>query len=218
LCQVYRAGGPVFAGDLERYVPGRGDYADFCVDRNGLVVEEAWVLKRKLIQRRAAVELEIEPAIDRRLFDIDIPEQEGIARGLVQRLPSDEVRGLWAFTETPKGFEKLGRFGVVIPEAALPNVGAMVAGAGPSSTTDVYVRGPDLLVVDQDPSLVALIQRESRPTRDVEVPGLNDAKLIADARMSEIRARTPDGSVVRIFGTIPPSELLDLARLLQVTE
>jgi hypothetical protein len=126
--------------------------------------------------------------------------------------------GLWVLPRTPKGFESLGRYGVVIPQAAVPSSGETVPGPGPSSTTDVYVRGPDLLVVDQDPSLVRIIQQDSRAQRRVKVANLRNARLIVDGRMSEIRGTTEDGSVVRIFGTVSPRELLLLARDLRRQE
>lgn len=219
-CQVYRAGGPVFAGDVERYLPREGNYADFCVDRNGIVVEEFWVYRGRPIQRRVAVEVDIDPPIDASIFRIDIEPTPGAARGVVEKVDPDEVdeTGLWELPETPEGFTSLGRYGVVIPQAAVPSIGGQSQGPGPSSTTDVYVRGPDLLVVDQDPSLLRVVENESRPTREVDVDGLKDAELIIDARMSEVRGITPDGSVVRIFGTLTPSELLDLARELEPRE
>lgn len=218
-CQVYRAGGPVFAGDLDKYTPPGNEYADFCIDRNGIVVEEVWYLKEELIRRRVAVEVDIDPSIERKVFDIDVPENPGAFRGRVERIGSAGAgEGLWVLPKAPKGFEALGRYGVVISSAAVPNPGGQQPGPGPSSTTDVYVRGPDLLVVDQDPSLVRLVQQESRAQRSVRLPNLRDAKLIIDARMSEVRGVSRDGSVVRIFGTLPPSELLDLARELEPRE
>lgn len=219
-CRVYRAGGPIFAGDVERYEPSQGNYADFCVDRNGVVLEEFWVFRGRPIQRRVAVELEIDPPIDSSIFRIDVEPTQGPARGVVERLDPEDIdeTGLWELPSTPSGFESLGRYGVVIPQAAVPNAGGEPQGPGPASTTDVYVRGPDLLVVDQDPSLLVVVENETRPTRDVEVEGLEDAELIIDARMSEVRGISPDGSVVRIFGTLPPDELVALARQLEPQE
>jgi hypothetical protein len=217
-CQVYRAGGPISAGDLERYVPGIGNFADFCVDRNGIVVEEAWTLKGRLIQRRVAIDVRINPPISSKIFRIDVPPSREIDRGAVVRTKNRDTPGLWVLPDTPKGFELLGRYGVVISSAAIPNTGGQAAGPGPASTSDVYVRGPDLLVVDQDPSLLPFIRQESRPVRSVRVPHLHNAKLIVDARMSEVRGIAPDGSVVRILGTLPPSKLLDLARRLRPSE
>lgn len=218
-CRVYRAGGPIFAGDLERYVAGTGNYADVCVDSNGIVLEEHWVYRGRPIQRRVVVELEIDPPIDTSVFRISVEPTPGIERGAVQRVDPDEVdeTGLWTLPDAPDGFTSLGRYAVIFPKAAVPSQGGESPPA-PSSTTDVYVRGPDLLVVDQDPSLVRLTESEDRPFRTVRIRGLSDAVLIVDARMSEVRGTTPDGSVVRVFGTLQPDRLLALTRSLDVQE
>lgn len=218
-CQVYRAGGPVFAGDIKRLVPGSADFADFCVDRNGLVVEEAWTLKDRLVQRRVAVEIQTGGSMPPGTFEIDVPPSAANFRGSVEPIdpsvPSESRTKLWTLDRAPEGFEHRGRYAVGFPPGAVPRLSSEEVVAAPNSTTDVFVRGPDLVVIDQDPSLASAIQAESRPEQGVKVEGLNDAKLIVDARMSEIRGETDDGSIVRIFGTLPPSELIDLARRLR---
>lgn len=215
LCQVYRAGGPVFAGDLTPYEPGAGEFADVCVDRNGIVLEEAWTSRGRLIQRRVATELEVDEPINPELLKIDVPEQEGIERGAVERLRPGPGTGLWVLDGLPKGFELLGRYGVVISPSTIPRFGQLEPPVAPVSTSDVYVRGPDLLVIDQDPSLHVLTSRDSRRERAIELENFEEAKLIVDARMSEVRGQDPDGSIVRVYGTLPPSLLVDLARTLR---
>ncbi|MGH7859910.1 MAG: hypothetical protein ACREQY_21500 [Candidatus Binatia bacterium] len=211
-CQVYRAGGPVFAGDLERYEPRSGEYADVCVDRTGLMLEEAWFSKGRLLNRRVATEVRTGEPIDPELLAIGVPEQEGFERGAVERLvPGSPTEGLWVLDQVPRGFEVLGRYGVAIPPSAIPQTSQFLPIA-PTSTADVYVRGPDLLVVDQDPSLEILTRQEGRFERKIELPNLKEAKLIVDARMNEVRGQDEDGSIVRIYGTIAPSELIELAR------
>jgi hypothetical protein len=217
-CQVYRAGGPVLAGDVERYNPGKGTYADFCVDRNGIVVEEYWVDKGRLIRRRVATDVDVDPSISNRLFDITTPENPDIHRGAVERIteePSKEGLPLWTLPKTPKGFDELGRYGVVISDQAIPRMNVLSPSLAPASTSDVYVRGPDLLVVDQDPSLGRLISLERRLTRNIKLDKLKDGKLIVDGRMCEVRAQTPEGSYVRVFGTLEPSELIRFAEKLR---
>lgn len=218
-CQVYRAGGPVFAGDLERYVPRTGSYADVCVDANGLIAEELWILDGRPVQRRVAVEVEVDPALDDDLFAIGVEEKEGFQRGSVVRLLPEQTEGepLFVLSSAPEGFERLGRYAVEISPAALPAAG-QTPGPGPSSLTDVYVRGADLLVVDQGPGLERVVRRDERRGLEIEVDGLEGAELILDARMSEIRGHTPDGSVVRLFGTLRPDELEDVARRLAAPE
>jgi hypothetical protein len=218
---VYRAGGPVLAGDIEAYEPGNATYTDVCVDRNGIVLEEYWVDKGELLRRRVATELEIDQPLDRDIFAVDIPEDEDVDRGAVGRIdvePSEDGPPIWSFDEEPKGFDRLGHFAVVRSKQTIPQTGG---GPAPSvaSTSEVFVRGPDVLIIDQDPSLGSLIQAESRPSRDVDVGGpFVNATLILDSRMSEVRGRTVDGSVVRVFGTMATEELVKLARGLEPLE
>ena len=214
-CQVYRAGGPVFAGDLTPYKPGRGTYTDFCVDRNGLVIEEYWVDDDKLLRRRVATEVAIDPPLDEELFAIDVPESKEVSRGVVRLIDEDDVPDskipLWKLPRTPKGFDHLGRYLVVLSDQALPPNSGIPAG-GALSSADVYQRGADIVVVDQDPSLAQRASLEERIFRNVKLSNLRQEKLIIDARMSEIRGRTGDGSFVRLFGTLTPEELIRLAR------
>ncbi len=214
-CQVYRAGGPVLAGDMEKYRPRSGEFADFCVDRNGLVVEEVWTSKDKLLRRRAAVEVEIDPKLSDGLFDIEAPAEEGPTRGTVQSVPPDAIdrTKLWTLRSAPKGFDYLGKFAVIRSTASVPQQGgAGVPAVPPTSTSDVYIRGPDLIVVDQDPSLIAAIRSEDRPEKKIKLEGFDTAEVIVDARMSEVRGETEDDSVVRIYGTVDPDELIELAK------
>ena len=221
-CQVYRAGGPVLAGDIEKYKPGEGTYADFCVDRNGIVIEEYWIDEERLLRRRVATDLDIDVSISDKTLDITTPEDPDIHRGAVERIkkeaPTGEGLPLWTLPKTPKGFDSLGRYAVIISDQAYPRMNVLTPSVAPASTSDVYLRGPDFFVVDQDPSLGALINLEKRVTRDVDVDDLEDAQLIIDGRMNEIRAKTPDGSYIRIFGTLPSDELLDLAEDLRPLE
>jgi hypothetical protein len=219
-CQVYRAGGSMLAGDIPRYEPGKGEYADVCIDRNGIVIEEYWVENDKLLRRRVATDLDVDVSIPSSLFRIDVPATPGLKRGAVERIPSNaSVDGtpLWTLRRPPEGFDRLGRYAVVMSPDAVPSLGGERPPVGPSSTTDVYVRGPDLVVIDQDPSLATLVSFENRPTVDVKLERLVDAELVLDARQSEVRGRTGDGSYVRVIGTVATEELLDLADRLRPT-
>jgi hypothetical protein len=214
-CQVYRSGGPVLAGDIETYKPREGTYADFCVDRNGIVLEEFWMDKDRLLRRRVATGLDVDVSIPDKTFAITAPENPDIHRGAVERIPKEPPTGeglpLWTLPKTPKGWDSLGRYAVIISDQAYPRMNILTPSVAPASTSDVYLRGPDFFVVDQDPSLGALINLEKRISRDVQVGDLEEAKLIIDGRMNEVRGKTPDGSYIRIFGTLPTSDLLELA-------
>jgi hypothetical protein len=214
-CQVYRAGGTITAGDIQRYVPDKGEYADFCMDRNGLVIEEMWTSKNELLRRRVATTVKVDPALDQDLFAVKTPRTPGVDPGAVDRIDRPTDRAVWTLRRRPKGFEALGRYSVTISSAAIPQQQSPIPIPGPTSTTEVYIRGPDLLVVDQDPSLAGLVKSDTRPKRRVKLPRLRNGELIIDGRMSEVRGETKDGSIVRVFGTLPPSELLKLANELR---
>jgi hypothetical protein len=217
VCQVYRAGGPVLAGDIERYERGSDEYADICVDRNGLVIEEAWTSDDRFLRRRAAVDVDVNPSIDQDLFDIEAPAEEGPLRGTVQRVAPGTIDAdkLWSLRKTPKGFSYRGKYAVIRSSATGPQQQPGTQAVAPTSTSDVYTRGADLVVVDQDPSLIQAIRSEDRPAQPIRLKGFDRAELVIDARMSEVRGETSDDSVVRIYGTLPPSELLELARNLR---
>ncbi len=216
-CQMYRAGGPVSAGDLTKYAPTSKEYADFCVDREGIVVEEWWVRSGKLLRRRVATKVRV-GEVDPDLFKITTAPDEGIDKGTIQPVPDTSTDKLWTLPSAPKGFVHIGRFFVALPSGATASPVPSLGQTPPvSSLTDVYTDGADLVVVDQDPSLEAAAAAENRTTYKVTVKGLRNAVMIVDARENEIRAQTPDGSFVRVAGTVTPSHLLQLARSLRLS-
>jgi hypothetical protein len=215
VCQVYRAGGPVSAGDLTKYKKGSKEYADFCVDRDGLVIEEWWVRDNAPLRRRVATYVYV-GHVRRSLFKITIPQQVGIDKGSIEQVPdTGALQKLWALPQAPKGFVHLGRFLVVLPSGASANPTPLPQ-APTSSVTDVYTSGADLVVVDQDPSLEAAAAAENRTTIPITIKGFRRVVLILDARENEVRAETPDGSFIRVAGTLPPSRLIALASSLQL--
>ena len=215
-CQVYRAGGPVSAGDLTKYDKSSSEYADFCVDRTGIVIEEWWVRNNTLLRRRVATTVQTNVPLDPKLFAITIPPQEGIDKGSIERVPDTTAAvKLWALPSAPKGFVHLGRFFVVLPSGATANPNPLPQ-TPTSSVTDVYADGPNVVVVDQDPSLEAAAAAENRTTIPIGIKGFKKVVLILDARENEVRAETPDGSYIRIAGTLSPSRLIALASRLQL--
>jgi hypothetical protein len=208
-CQIYRAGGPVSAGDFAPYKAGVGEYADFCVDRSGLVIEEAWTSRGRLVRRRVAVKVEVDPPIDPEIFRITVPPTDAAQRGSVKQV--DVTEPVWTPSRVPTGFRLLGHYRVALPQIAIPQSGGSPTTA-PVSLTDVYVNGPDLLAVDQGASLAGLIASDNRPARSIDLGSLKNGQLVIDARMSEARGAAPDGSAVRVLGTLAPSELVQLAR------
>jgi hypothetical protein len=215
-CQVYRAGGPVAAGDIVSYSKDKDDeYADFCVERHGIVVEEWWVSGGKLLRRRAATDLRVGGRIDSSLFKIDVPEGDPLQRGSVVRVTTaPEEAKLWTLPQAPSGYRSLGRFIVSRPSSAQSPLGAQDLPL--VSTSDVFVRGPDLIVVDQNAGLARAAEAENRTTYPVTVKGFKSATLVLDGRANEVRIATPDNSYVRIIGTVPPETLIRIAGQLKL--
>ena len=218
VCQIYRAGGPVSAGDLTTYRAGASEYADFCVDRDGIVIEEWWVRNNSLLRRRVARLVHV-GRVRASAFRITVRPTPGMDTGSIDQVPdNDATVKLWTLAEAPKGFVHLGRFAVVLPSAASANPNPSPVPAPPtSSVTDVYTSGPNLVVVDQSPALASAAAAENRPTIKITIAGLRNAVLILDGRSNEVRADTPDGSFVRVAGTLAPSRLIALARSLRLT-
>ena len=209
LCQVYRAGGPVSAGTITPYKPPSTDFADACIDTHGIVLEEVWISSDKLIRRRVAVRLQIDPPIDDSRFAIDLPASAASLQGSVKRIAPPPR---WVLPSVPAGFRSIGTYTVAVPQAAVPQGTGGGPSIAPVSTTDVFVNGPDVLIVDQDPSLAGYVQGDDRSARRVELGPLADGRLVLDARLDEVRGSTRDGSFVRVLGTLPPDELIQLAR------
>jgi hypothetical protein len=207
LCQVYRFGGPVSAGTLTPYKPPSAEYADVCIDAHGIVLEEVWYTADELIRRRIAVRLAVDPPIDDALFAIDLPRSGPGFQGSVKRISPPRR---WTIS-APSGFRSIGTYTVAVPQAAVPETGGGPS-AAPVSTTDVYVDGPEVLIVDQDPSLRGYVQGDDRAARSDDLAPLIGGQLVLDARLNEARGSTPDGSYVRIEATLPASELVKLAR------
>ncbi len=162
------------------------------------------------LERRVAVRLAVNPPVDDEQFRIRIPSSAASLQGRVQRV--DAAPAIWSLRTVPRGFRSLGLYDVAVPSIALPQSPSGAPAIAPESTTEVFVNGPDLIVVDQDPSLGRYIAADDRPAKRVDLGSLRNGELVVDARMSEVRGVTPDGSAVRVLGTLAPSELVRLAR------
>jgi hypothetical protein len=169
------------------------------------------------LRRRVATTVHV-GHVDPARFKISTVPEEGIDKGTIQPVSEKSSDKLWTLPSTPKGFVHVGRFFVALPSGATANPIPNQGQTPPvSSLTDVYTDGADLVVVDQDPSLEAAAAAENQETYPVTINGLKRAVLVIDARESEVRAETPDGSFVRVAGTLPASRLLRLARSLRLS-
>jgi hypothetical protein len=193
-----------------------------CIDPQGLVLEEQWTTKEGVrVLTKRAVELDLGDDVP----DIDIPKAESLSAaqgdGAVEKVADDQpppFAEAWRLA-TPEGFRFVGRYAVVPARLA---GGPSTSSAGEPDValyTDVWTRGPDVLLLDQGAT------RGAPPPFDastrigtVDLGALGPGELAVDLRAAEIRLTRPDDGFVRLSGTIPIDELTRLATTLQVLQ
>lgn len=191
-----------------------------CSDRQGIVLEEGWTSAAggtPLLTKRA-VELQLDadvPAIHIPPAD-PLPAAQG--NGAVRKVAADQKI---TFAETfhlpaPKGFTFVGRYAVV--PARLGSTGtSLPAEAGVALYTDVWQRGPDLLLLDQGATTTGSVPFDPKTTLGpIEVPNIGPATVAADLRLAEVRFVRPQGGFARLAGTLAPKDLVAIADTLTV--
>ncbi|MGH2685159.1 MAG: hypothetical protein ACRDJP_06825 [Actinomycetota bacterium] len=215
-CRVYRSGQLLTGGVLA--VPAEDDYADSCVDAAGLVLQETLVSDGEMILRRTATDVEIDPETADEAFDAGEPTVPAASGGgSVRPLAPGTGRpgSFWVLDAPPDGFRSCGRFSVVPPQLTDPGGGADQRVA---SVAQVFVRGRDLLVVDQGATLQGDPPFEIGRGEPADLGELGDGELVLGSQTSEARALLDGGGYVRVFGTLPPDDLLEIAGGLQVED
>jgi hypothetical protein len=214
-CQVYRSAQYLSAVVLKP--PTDTEFADSCVDEAGIVLEEALVTQGDIVARRIAVEVEEDASLSDDLFP-DLPSSVPPASGggLVRKLkPGSSPPGdFFVLDAPPAGFELLGRYTVIPPQA--DNFSDPTReGARRAGTSDVWVRGVDVLIVDQGGTLRGdppFTIDEENPKVDLGQFGQGERRL--SAVTNEVRVILPSGRYVRVMGTLPPDDLAAVARSL----
>ena len=222
-CTVYRAGDPVTAGGLTPVSPDGEDYADACVDDRGLLLEELWVTGGKVLRRKLAVAVEEDVAFTDADFPIsdrviDDPERSTTVRAVE---PSSRPEGeFWVLdaAAVPEGFVGPQRFVVVMPDDSTDRGDAPPDRARTlASVADIYVRGVDVLVVDQG-GTIGSVQRRAVPAAAPRATAgaLGEVGIIPGFRSLEVRSARANGRFVRVAGTLPPDQLLAVAASLRL--
>lgn len=219
-CQVYRTfqglGGPLRLPEDEQL-----EHVDSCVDEAGLLLEEVRVVDGAAIQRRLAVEVEEEPTLGDERFETgtqDIPVREGGGQ-VREMVPDSRPPGpFYELSEPPAGYRKVGRFSVVPPQPENFSDPLRIAFRR-AGVSDVWVRGVDVIVVDQGGTLQGEAPFEVDPDNPtVEIEGLGTAEVIVAGSASEVRVLLSGGRYVQAYGTVAPEELADLLRRLVEVE
>lgn len=188
---------------------------DRCVDAVGLVLEERWTTQAGdvVLTKRARV-LELGDDVP----ELDVPDaaplSDAAGNGAVREVGADEPP---PFAETfalevPDDFTFVGRYAVVPARFSSGVPGGEVPPTDVALYTDVWRRGPDVVLLDQGAT-----KGEPAPfnpnTRigTVDLGPLGQGELGVDLRGGEVRLTRPDSGFVRLSGTIPLDELIALA-------
>jgi len=216
-CQVYRS----LTGLLGRMTaPAADDHVDSCVDESGLVLEHVEVFEGEIASRRIAVEIEEDAPLDDDLFatgEATIPVREG-GGGVRRLVPGSRPPGtFWELPSPPAGFEAMGRYSVVPPQPENFGDPARIAFRR-AGVADVWVRGPDVLVIDQGGTLQGAAPFEMAPdTPRIDVGALGEAEVVLTGTGAEVRVLLPGGRYVQAYGTLPVEDMVaELGRLVSV--
>lgn len=219
-CQVYRAGGAITAGEL---VPPKhsSERDEFCVDDAGLVLEDVWWKDDVWLQRRVAVEVNEAPAVDDGLFRLAGEQVVSFEAGNGSVRPVDPTTlptgPGWRVSHVPDGFTLSGRYAVVPVGSQQASDVQSPSIRDTASVIDVYRRGVDVIEVEQGIAASPEVARfkPSPVAVPTDLGPLGDGEAILDLRANEVRAGMSDGRFVRVFGTVPLPDLIDVARHLE---
>lgn len=218
-CQVYRLGGPITAGEVVPSKRGSLTYAEVCIDADGLVLEEITVEDGEPVARWLAVK--VEAAVDPELVvegAEPVPVQQGGGSLRPVEPGSRSLGEFWELDGPPEGFERMGRYAVVPPrpgDPADPNTRRQLVAA----VTDVWRGGDDVVIVDQGGTVGQVLPFLPHPHgRLVDLGALGEGEWFFVPTGAEVRVVRPPGRFVRVTGTLPPEDLIELARSLNAVD
>lgn len=219
-CRVYRLAGEPAAPTLAPVAEAKDEYTEVCIDEAGIVLEEVIFFEGKLLSRRVAERVFEEPELSDDLFAVGDPSLDvRQGGGSVRELAADSrpPEKFWEPVAPPKGFEHMGRFTVVPPQTGFDDPSQrnrLVA-----FTSDVWIDGNNIVVLEQGSTLGGTEPFGADPhARRVRVGALGRGELVYSFTSTQVRVRLEGGRFVRVFGTVPPSRLLAVARSLEEKE
>lgn len=210
-CQVYRSTAPPQGQNVERFTTASADVVDSCVDRDGLVLEQLQLFKGKLLVRRRAVRVDTTPQFAADAFSITKAPTVPVSLGggsvvaVDPASPSSSPGLAFVVDRVPDGFTYQGRYAVA-PPAATSN--GLPDASRRGGYTDVWVRGIDLLILDQGGTTYGTDPLGALPLGSkVNVGALGTAVAAPGARLSQVAVTLPGGNYVRVLGTIGLDQL-----------
>ena len=212
-CQVLRSGRPLREGPLQP--PTARTYSDACVDESGLVLEEVLVTDGERDLRRVAVAVELDVELDTAGLaerDTTVPADQGGGAVRPVRADDDLPPPELVLRPPPAGFRSLGHYLVVPPRGQDPFLG----GEGRAATAEVFVRGIDVVVVEQGGTLLgtAAFPEPAGNRAAVDLGEIGEGEAVLSAQVNEVRRDLGGGRFVRISGTLPIADLAAIARSL----
>jgi hypothetical protein len=217
-CQVYRAGDYLSATALTP--PTAALYTDSCVDGDGLLLEEVLVSEGKPIARRIAESIDLSPELTDDLFPagkatVDPSKGGGSMRRIVDG--TTPPGPFYVADAIPEGFRSIGRYSVVPPQAE--NFGTddpTREDFRRAQIADVYVRGLDVLVIEQGATLRGAPPFEVDPGNPtIDLGPFGTAEVRFSALGNQVRAQREGGRFVQATGTLLPDELAAVLRSLR---
>ena len=189
-----------------------------CVDAAGIVLREVWRADDgEVVQTMTATTVEVDDvAVGPTPTGTRLAAADG--NGAVRSVPDDEpVPFAESFSLDPAGWEFVGRH-LVVPPALGGLPGEAVQPSATALVSDVWRRGPDLLVLDQgatkdgEPPF-----GDGRFLQTFSVDRVGDAALTVDERLVAANITLRDGGFVRLSGTVTPDDLRELAETIAPT-
>ena len=214
-CRVHRVAEPITGSVPTKADAGGDDYADLCIDEDGLLLEELWVTDGRVLRHRLAVEVDDSSGLDDALLaDPSSPLSTDQGGGALVALdPASAPQGRsWRLPVAPDGFTLTGRYSVTPPRAGAQPIATPVV----SSLVDVWTSGPDIVLLEQGGGEEALPRSDGARSVELDLDAVEKVEAHPGVRMNEIRLYTELG-VVRVRGTLAEDALVDLARTLEIT-
>lgn len=224
-CQVFRSGSTLGSGPL-RPITGE-EFADSCVDADGLLLEETLFVDDSPVFRRTAVEVEVGDIADDDLFatgDPTAPVDRGGGSTVPAAADSFPVGTFWVLPDdgVPDGFRLRERFSVIPPQPdrfADPTLrDAIIAGVA-----DVYVRDDGRFFVAYQGGTLGGVPafpsaEEVAAAEPVDAGAVGDGAVLLSALGTEVRIPLDGGRFVHVIGPLPPMTLVEIARSLEAIE
>lgn len=224
-CQVYRVGSTVTAGELVPNGAKPKEWADICVDRSGLLLEEVWTKNDRPLQRRVVTKRRVGVRVTDDDFRINgeaaLTVDQG--NGFVKEVdPASAWEGtVYKLPEAPQGFTYRGR--VVVQPPKLSPFRSPLDDQGPRaeqvSLVDSWSRGPDLIVFSQTiAAAITAIPNQARTARPLDLGPFGNAATVLDLRSNEVRVELPEDRFIRIAGSLPLADLVEVAKSMRAEQ